>query len=53
MKKKYYKPEIKAVKLVPEEAVLTGCKTEATGKSLGDDSGACKYKGDPCSEYGS
>lgn len=33
MKKLYKKPEIKKVKLNPEEAVLAGCKTSATGPS--------------------
>jgi len=33
-KKSYQRPEIKRVNLVPEEAVLTGCKTAAgTAKS--------------------
>ncbi len=35
-KKKYYKkPEIKAVNLVPEEAVLTNCKATFTGPGGG------------------
>ena len=31
VKKLYEKPSIKKVKLVPEEAVLTGCKTGTAG----------------------
>ncbi|MBI5893814.1 MAG: hypothetical protein HZB79_09250 [Deltaproteobacteria bacterium] len=32
-KKVYQKPEIQEVKLVPEEAVLTACKTTSSAKS--------------------
>jgi hypothetical protein len=34
-KKKYQKPMIKTVELVPEEAVLLGCKTGANGAGNG------------------
>jgi hypothetical protein len=37
-KKKWSKPECKKVKLVPEEAVITGCKH---GQTLGPSGAAC------------
>ena len=51
MKKKYEKPEIKQVAIIPEEATLSGCKTGpgAAGKgSKNCDNRACK-----ASVYGS
>jgi len=33
-KKPYVKPELERVKLVPDEAVLGGCKTDAGGGLL-------------------
>ncbi len=51
MKKKYSKPEIKAVKLKPKEAVLTGCKLDgSSGIGAPTD---CKYKSTKCSAAGS
>lgn len=38
-KKSYSKPQIEKVQLVPEEAVLTGCKMAAPGS--GKNSGKC------------
>lgn len=36
MKKTYVKPEMQVVRLVPEEAVLAGCKTSTiTGPEFG------------------
>ena len=35
MKRKYKKPEINKVKLVPEEAVLTNCKVTFTAQGGG------------------
>lgn len=32
-KKAYQKPQLQEVKLVPEEAVLAGCKTTATART--------------------
>lgn len=50
MKKKYSKPEIKSVKLKPQEAVLSGCKFDgATGVGAPTD---CKYHGNKCSSVG-
>lgn len=52
MKKSYEKPEVRKVKLVPSEAVLTSCKAptaggpQFTGCSLGTHA-------DPCSAIGS
>jgi hypothetical protein len=49
-KKAYRKPEIKRVKLVPEEAVLGGCKTSG---ELGPDGLGCGIGSSPCSLSGS
>ncbi|NIM90446.1 MAG: hypothetical protein GTO17_05805 [Candidatus Aminicenantes bacterium] len=50
-KKKYSKPNIKAVKLKAQEAVLSGCKMEgASGVGPPVD---CKYHGTKCSAAGS
>ena len=50
MKKKYEKPVIEKVKLVPSEAVLAACKTEgATGPQLDN----CIVNAFPCSDLGS
>lgn len=46
-KKKWSKPECKRVKLVPEEAVLTGCK--AGGQSGPSGANNCAGRGGPCS----
>ncbi len=40
--KKWLKPECMKIKLVPEEAVLTGCKL-GTGGSKGPGTGNCKF----------
>ena len=42
-KRPYKKPEISKVRLVPEEAVLAGCKISGTGKprAPGRCTGAC------------
>lgn len=47
-KKAYYKPEIKQVELVPEEAVLTPCKLKQAGArtiACDRDAGACQLSG--------
>jgi hypothetical protein len=44
-RKPYCKPEIERVKLVPEEAVLGGCKTLANGGGIGLVSGSCQLEG--------
>ena len=52
-KKLYKKPHIKKVKLVPEEAVLQGCKTFTAG-GWGNSPQRCKLKsGVECSAQGS
>lgn len=35
MKRRYQKPEVRKVKLVPAEAVLTGCKTQMNDRQRG------------------
>lgn len=53
VKKLYEKPRIKKVKLVPEEAVLQGCKTFTAGK-WGAAPTRCKIRaGAECSAQGS
>jgi len=53
VKKLYEKPSIKKVKLVPEEAVLQGCKTFTAG-GWGSAPARCTFRGGPqCSEQGS
>jgi hypothetical protein len=53
VKKLYEKPHIKKVKLVPEEAVLQGCKTFNSG-SWGVAAPRCTVRGGPqCSAQGS
>lgn len=55
-RKFYRKPKIKQVELKPEEAVLTGCKTDSPQNwGAGSDAqGNCKYKGSvTCSIAGS
>jgi len=53
VKKLYEKPRIKKVKLVPEEAVLQGCKTFTAG-GWGSAPARCTFRGGPqCSEQGS
>lgn len=50
MKKKYSKPEIKSVKLKPQEALLTGCKIDGpSGTGAVND---CKYHSIKCSDVG-
>jgi hypothetical protein len=45
-KRPYCKPEIERVRLVPEEAVLGGCKTETAGGGIGlNTSGSCVATG--------
>lgn len=52
-KKTYKKPRIKKVKLVPEEAVLTNCKTFSSG-GWGSAAPRCTFRGGPeCSAQGS
>jgi len=51
-RKPYQKPEIKQVDLVPEEAVLTGCKTQ-TGINTGPSINCAKNPGQYCSAIGS
>jgi hypothetical protein len=52
-KKLYKKPHIKKVKLVPEEAVLQGCKTFTAG-GWGNAPQRCKLRsGLECSAQGS
>lgn len=46
-RKPYQKPEIKQVDLVPEEAVLTGCKTQ-TGVNTGAPTDCAKNPGLKC-----
>lgn len=47
-KRSYQKPEIKEIKLVPEEAVLAGCKITFTGAGGGtkciEGAGGCVNK---------
>ena len=50
MKKKYEKPVIEKVKLVPSEAVLAACKTES---SSGPEMDYCTMNEFPCSGIGS
>ena len=45
-KKKWSKPECKKVNLVPDEAVLTGCKLD-TGQGGAGGKGNCLHPG-PC-----
>ena len=43
-KSKWFKPQISRVRLLPEEAVLAGCKVASTGKGTKCDNtgtGAC------------
>lgn len=40
-KKLYQKPEVKQIKLVPEEAVLTACKIAADGATNGSGANKC------------
>ena len=48
IKKKWSKPECKRVKLVPEEAVLTGCKVKL---GTGPSQNGCNAPGKPyCSD---
>ncbi|NIM59466.1 MAG: hypothetical protein GTO16_11075 [Candidatus Aminicenantes bacterium] len=52
-KRLYEKPRIKKVKLVPEEAVLQGCKTFSAG-AWGANPPRCTLRGGPqCSDQGS
>lgn len=51
-KKLYRKPEIKQVKLVPEEAVLSGCKVYKGGAN-GSGTNRCVTAGMSCSIPGS
>lgn len=48
-KKTYRKPQIKQVKLVPEEAVLTNCKTTGTGQNRNND---CSNPSQSCMDIG-
>ena len=43
-KKKYFKPEIKKIKLFTDEAVLTGCKADVSDNS-GKNSKGCNFAG--------
>ena len=53
MKKEYQEPEVKKVELVPEEALLTSCKT-AGYTGVGYKYGACDASfGISCKEVGS
>ena len=53
VKKLYEKPSIKKVKLVPEEAVLAGCKTGTAG-GWGNSPQRCKLRvGTECLAMGS
>jgi hypothetical protein len=53
LKKLYEKPSIKKVKLVPEEAVLQGCKTFTAG-GWGSSPQRCKIRaGTECLAQGS
>ena len=50
VKKKWSKPECEKVRLVAEEAVLTGCKMATGGAGPGNFKGACNSAGfKPCS----
>ena len=45
VKKQYQKPEIRKIKLAPEECCITGCKTTAGTSKSGNNchkTGACK-----------
>ena len=52
-RKPYRKPRIEQVKLVPEEAVLSACKTLSGGGE--NTTGNCMFDGDPdyCIDVGS
>lgn len=41
----YVKPTISKVSLVPDEAVLGGCKTFITGGGIGATGGSCSLAG--------
>lgn len=51
MKKKYCKPEIKSVKLKPQEAVLTNCKLTQGTSGVGAPT-ECVYHSTKCSTEG-
>ncbi|MCF7838666.1 MAG: hypothetical protein K9N49_08560 [Candidatus Marinimicrobia bacterium] len=53
MKTAYEKPEIRKVKLVPSEAVLTACKTSAAFGPQDTLAGCLIDRQDPCSAMGS
>lgn len=48
----YRKPEIKQLKLMPEEAVLTGCKTTGTGSTSNKNDGGCRNPTWSCVDLG-
>jgi len=53
MKKPYKKPEIKKVKLNPEEAVLAGCKAQNVAPAGPWYAGNCgTFMGNKCKLYG-
>lgn len=52
-RKPYRKPEIKQLELVPEEAVLAGCKATGTGSTSNKNDGTCPNMGWSCVTQGS
>jgi len=46
----YCKPRLEQVRLVPEEAVLTGCKTNSVNGPTGKN---CKFRGVMCNQKAS
>lgn len=51
MKKKYEKPQIREVKIIPEDATLSGCKKGAGAPGSGNKN--CDHSGCKTSVYGS
>lgn len=52
-KKVYQKPQIKQVNLVPEEAVLAGCKVATDPGAIGKGGNICGGASPVCQEPGS
>ena len=52
-RKTYRKPQINQVKLVPEEAILAGCKAIGTGSSASRLAGDCPNEKQSCMNPGS
>jgi hypothetical protein len=52
-RKPYRKPQVNQVKLMPEEAVLAGCKLTGTGAASRNNDGTCKNASFECQAQGS